>query len=517
MKRAYEVVIIGAGPVGMALAALLGRLGVEVLIVDRLNAIQTDPRAIALDNEALRILAMCGLELDDLDLVHIPAVNYLSPIFGQFGRMNTVESIDTLPPLVTFFQPDLEASLAAKAANAASVSVLRGVEAHVIENSESGVRVQIKTVADGAEQEVDARFVVACDGASSPTRQSLGIEFSGVSYSQDWLIVDALDVPEPVEQITFYCDPTRPAPHMPAPGGRQRWEFMLHPGESQEDFMQDAKIKELLQPWTVFDHITIERKAVYRFHARLAASFDKGSVFLAGDAAHVTPPFAGQGLVSGLRDVANLGWKLKSVIRNELPASVLSSYTQERKPHARKMIRLAQFLGELIMPSSKLKAAFVHGLAKFISVLPVVHKAFTDMKVKPQNTFSEGLFLKTRSKGAFTAGSHLPQWWLQTEQDELRRSDEVFGSHFICLGINCNPAVLLSDELRQQWEALGGGFKTLSTASSSNLHAECWCVKDQCLTAGQEILLLRPDRVILATCNTKNLDRLMRETLQLLA
>jgi 3-(3-hydroxy-phenyl)propionate hydroxylase len=517
MKRSYEVVIIGAGPVGMAMAALLGRFDIHVLIVDRLDAIQTDPRAIALDNEALRILKMCGLGLEDLDLVRIPAVNYLSPIFGRFGRMNTVEPIDTLPPLVTFFQPDLEASLAEKAQDAASVDVLRGVHAQVIENSESGVRVRIQNLGDGSEQDVNARFVVACDGASSATRQVLGIEFSGISYSQDWLIVDALGVPEPVEEITFYCDPARPAPHMPAPGDRQRWEFMLHPGESQEEFMQDAKIKELLKPWTKFEDIRVERKAVYRFHARLADTFQIKSVFLAGDAAHVTPPFAGQGLVSGLRDVANLGWKLKAVLRGELPVDVLASYTQERKPHAGKMIRLAQFLGELIMPSSRLKATLVHGLAKFVGLLPVVHTVFTDMKVKPQNTFDDGLFLKGRAKGVFASGSHLPQWWLQSAQGERQRSDEMFGDRFLCVGVDCNPSSLLDDDLRQQWHALGGDFVSLATPEKATKIAGYWQLDGKDLPKPQDVLILRPDRLIMGVCDASTLRPLMQKAIQLLS
>lgn len=517
MDHDYEVVIIGAGPVGMAMAALLGRFGVHVLVVDRLYAIQTDPRAIALDNEALRILAMCGLVLEDLDLVTIPAVNYRSPFFGRFGRMNTSDSVDTLPPLVTFFQPALEASLAAQAQVTGSVQVLRGARAQVIENSEAGALVRVHDLEDGTERDLKARFVVACDGAGSATRQSLGVDFLGVSYSQDWLIVDALNVPESVEEITFYCDPARPAPHMPAPGGRQRWEFMLHPGESQDEFMEDAKIKDLLRPWTTFEHITVERKAVYRFHARLADRFQVGSVFLAGDAAHVTPPFAGQGLVSGLRDVANLGWKLKAVLRREVSVGVLASYTQERKPHAGKMIRLAQFLGELIMPSSRVKAIFVHGLAKFIGLLPVVHTVFTDMKVKPQNTFDDGLFLKGGLRGALAAGAHLPQWWLQTAAGDRKRSDEVFGIRFVCVGINWDPRNCIGEELRQQWQGLGGEFVCLSTPGRASKVAGDWLVEGEDLPKSEVALILRPDRLILASSKATRLEVVMQKAIGLLS
>ena len=153
-------------------------------------------------------------------------------------------------------------------------------------------------------------ILVGADGANSLVRRLLGLDFEGRTFPQDWLIVDALDVPNPVDHCEFICDPRRPTPHMVAPGGRQRWEFMLKPGERPEEMERPESVRRLLAPWCDVDQIRVERTAVYRFQAREARSFSEGRCFLAGDAAHVTPPFAGQGLVAGLRDVANLRWKL---------------------------------------------------------------------------------------------------------------------------------------------------------------------------------------------------------------
>ncbi len=211
-------------------------------------------------------------------------------------------------------------------------------------------------------------------------RRLLGLEFEGRTFAQDWLIVDALDVPNPIDHCEFICDPRRPTPHMVAPGGRQRWEFMLKPGERPEEMERPESVRRLLAPWCDVDQIRIERTAVYRFHAREAKSFSKGRCFLAGDAAHVTPPFAGQGLVAGLRDVANLAWKLAWVIRGQADERILDSYDAERRPHARKIINLARFLGALVMPSNRAAAFVVHGLMRAIRLLPAGRALFDELE-----------------------------------------------------------------------------------------------------------------------------------------
>ncbi len=254
-----DVLIVGYGPVGAAIAGLLGRYGVRTLVVDRLPGIWMTPRAIALDNEALRILQMVGLPEDAFAKVVIPQVRMHSPHFGEFARINTRGTIDGHPKLVTFYQPELERALRAYAEGQPSVTARTGVEMVRFEEDGDGVRVAVRTSA-GVEAVVRARYLVGADGASSNVRAAIGLDFEGETYGADWLIVDAAGVPDNIDHIEFLCNPDRPTPHMVAPGGRTRWEFMLKPGETREEMETDGAIARLLEPWAKADEIEIRAK-----------------------------------------------------------------------------------------------------------------------------------------------------------------------------------------------------------------------------------------------------------------
>ncbi|MFZ5605371.1 MAG: bifunctional 3-(3-hydroxy-phenyl)propionate/3-hydroxycinnamic acid hydroxylase, partial [Pseudomonadota bacterium] len=364
-----DVLIVGYGPVGAAVAALLGRYGVRTTVIDKGQDVLMMPRAIALDNEALRILQMAGLDDQSFERIGIQQVRMHSPYMGQFGRVNTSGTIDGHPKLVTFYQPDLEKALRNKVAQHACVNIQYRCELVDLQQLPDSVEAVIRN-ADGQEQRISARFVVGADGANSKVRELIGQSFEGQTYSEDWLIVDANQRgKKAIDHVEFLCDPRRPTPHMLAPGGRERWEFMLLPGETREQMEKPEKLAELLSPWIKPDELTIERQAVYRFHARCCDRFQKGRIFLVGDAAHITPPFVGQGLVAGLRDAANLSWKLSAVVSGRSPEKILDSYDQERRPHARKMIDLAKMMGKLVMPSTTTKAVAVHGLMRMLRVV----------------------------------------------------------------------------------------------------------------------------------------------------
>ncbi|HSW20990.1 MAG TPA: bifunctional 3-(3-hydroxy-phenyl)propionate/3-hydroxycinnamic acid hydroxylase [Ramlibacter sp.] len=450
----FDVLVVGLGPVGAALANLLAGYGVRVLAIDQAREIFMKPRAIALDNEALRILQMVGVREGDFATIGIPQVQYHSALFGRFARIDTSRVIDGHPALVTFHQPELETVLRSKLAQAPTACALPGTALEAFEDDGMGVTARLRD-RGGKRFEVRARFLVGADGASSLVRRSLGLDFPGASCAQDWLIVDATDVPDPVDHCEFVCDPRRPTPHMPAPGGRQRWEFMLHAGETREQMESPDSVKRLLAPWCDASRIRIERTAVYRFHARAAAAFSKGRCFLAGDAAHITPPFAGQGLVAGLRDVANLGWKLAWVIRGQAAESILASYDQERRPHARKIIHLARFLGALVMPRNRLSAFLIHGTMRLLGVLPGTRALFEDLKIKPQNTFDSGLFRRgpaTRLRG----GATFAQAWVRGPASAPMLSDDALGARWALVGFGVDPARHIAAELLARWKAMGG-------------------------------------------------------------
>ena len=226
-----EVLVVGFGPVGATIANLLGRYGVRTLAIDAATEIFPQPRAIALDNEALRILQAAGLSEGAFETIAIPEVRYRSPYVGQLARLETGGCLDGHPKLVTFYQPELESELRSRAREHPSVTVELGIELVEFAEVEGGVRARLREL-DGKEHTVHAKYLVGADGAKSRVRKALGVGFDGRSYAEDWLIVDAKRDSSSLDHIEFLCDPRRPAPHMPAPGGRERWEFMLHPGES---------------------------------------------------------------------------------------------------------------------------------------------------------------------------------------------------------------------------------------------------------------------------------------------
>ena len=514
-----EVLIVGAGPVGTTMANLCGRLNIRTLMIDALPEIQNQPRAIALDNEALRILQLSGLDETSFSRVVIPEVRLHSPIFGQFARMNTRSIIDGHPMLITFYQPELEHALHHSLANYQSVQVARPVTWIKTEEVNDGC-VCFLRMSDGSIQEVRTTYVIGADGASSPIRNSLGIGFGGSTYQEDWLIVDVLKAERNIDHIEFLCDPRRPAPHMPAPDGRQRWEFMLHPGETRDEMLQEQKIRDLLKPWANLNQVEIERKAVYRFHARTANQFNSGRTFLIGDAAHVTPPFIGQGLVAGLRDTANLAWKLASVIQGHSSARILESYNTERQPHARAMIRLARWMGKLVMPRNSLAAFITHGIARLMTLTPGLRKLIVDIRIKPKNRFTHGLFAPGSWANRFEHGNHVMQGRLRNNKGEIWQSDDVLGMELQLIGIGIDPMKQLSKSDIKVWNSLGGKSLMIEANRSAYSSKNAWIDVDDAFGASGLkqgwIIAIRPDKVVMADGAPKDAGRIVNTVENLL-
>jgi 3-(3-hydroxy-phenyl)propionate hydroxylase len=518
-----DVIVVGLGPVGAVMANMLGRYGLRVMVVDQGSEIYKLPRAISFDHEALRILQWAGVQDGEFATVAIPQVQYHSPMFGRFIRMNTAKKIDDHPMIVTFYQPEFEELMRKKLKNFPNVDIRLKTTLKSIKDDGEVVHAILQTENQGC-QTIRARFLIGTDGASSSVRNLLNIQFAGQSYSQDWLIVDATRVSKPIDHIEFLCDPQRPTPHMVAPGGRQRWEFMLQPHETREMMEAKDNIRKLLSRWDSLENIEIERTAVYRFHALLAASFSKGRCFLAGDAAHVTPPFAGQGLVAGLRDVANLTWKMAWVVRGHSKLQILNSYNEERRPHAKKIINLARILGSVIMPSNRMKAFLIHGLIRLIRVLPVGRTFFDDVKIKPENTFSKGLFSTKRGPRHLTPGSSFPQFVVrQTLDGQHIRSDDAIGPHFSIIGFGSDPLKHLHPDLLANWRQIGGNV----IHWCSNQHSEMVVgASHRIHSLGNQgypgnapngwAVILRPDRCVLVEGPAEFADDLIRKALALI-
>lgn len=519
LPAATDVLVIGYGPVGAALAALLGRYGVETLVVDKVKDVVLMPRAIALDNEALRILQMAGLDESSFDRIAIPEVKMHCPYLGQFGRVNTSGSIDGHPKLVTFYQPDLERALRRQAEQFHGVTIGTGYELVDLCQAADGVTAILKEET-GNQFEVVARYLVGADGAGSRVRTLIGQDFQGQTYAEDWLIVDASQRDgKAIDHVEFICNPERPTPHMPAPGGRERWEFMLQPGETREEMERPEKVAELLSPWIKSEELIIERKAVYRFHARCCDRFQEGHVFLVGDAAHITPPFVGQGLVAGLRDVANLGWKLAWVLHGQATPKLLDSYDQERRPHAKKMIELAKFMGHLVMPRNAPSAVAIHGAMRAVRHIPPVRAHLEELKIKPANRFRYGFFFPGRARTKLRRGGQLPQDWVR-HGDRICLSDDVLGDHFTIVGFGIDPRSLLDASLCARWRAHKGQFLQIGLRGQRPVSDMVFAEDlSDVLVPGVPrgwIAVIRPDRVIMHEGPTRKAVTITKRCLDVL-
>ncbi|MFJ9779095.1 bifunctional 3-(3-hydroxy-phenyl)propionate/3-hydroxycinnamic acid hydroxylase [Amycolatopsis sp. NPDC101161] len=354
------VVIIGAGPTGLTAATLLAQYGVECLVLDRWETIYPRPRAVHLDDEICRILGRLGvfeefsaiswrcngLRLVDRDL-HVLAEFRRDAAHGRHGY----------PEASMFDQPELEALLLSGLKRHSAATLRVGAEVTSLAPDAGGVRVAFTE--SGRGDSVLAKYVLGCDGANSLTRTSIGAVLRDLGFTQRWLVVDIrtdaeLGAWEGVHQVS---DPARAATYMRVGENRYRWEFQLADGETAGDYRAPATLLPLLKPWTgetPADRLEIVRVAEYTFRAQVADRWRDRRVFLLGDAAHLTPPFIGQGMGAGMRDAMNLAWKLAGVLNGTLAETVLGSYETERKPHATTMIRLAKLMGTAMTEGGEL-------------------------------------------------------------------------------------------------------------------------------------------------------------------
>jgi 2-polyprenyl-6-methoxyphenol hydroxylase-like FAD-dependent oxidoreductase len=419
-----DVLICGLGPVGQLLALLLDGLGVSVVAFDRADAPYDLPRAAVVDDEVLRIFQAAGVVREVLDASQPqPAVSFVNRKGRATLVFRTVDGALGYPPLVSIHQPSFERVMVA-ALERRGVHLRWGCELDSFDQRTDGVSVSLRPVAGGAPQDVTARYLVGCDGARSTLRSRLGIEFGGSTFAQRWLVVDGL-VDRPLAKVPhphFIGDLGRPAVSLPMSPGRHRWEWMLHPGEDPEPFLDHARIRSLMARWIAGEQVEIERAVVYTFHARRAARWRDGRVLLAGDAAHVTPPFVGQGFGAGARDAANLAWKLDAVLRGA-PESLLDSYQAERYPHVKKMQNFAIRWGGIVQTTQPRTGRIRDGVIAALDRSGIL--GLLQAHAKPLPTAAAGAFAARPHRLPFmrTVGALFPQ-----PEVEGRPLDERLGN-----------------------------------------------------------------------------------------
>jgi 3-(3-hydroxy-phenyl)propionate hydroxylase len=388
-----EVVVVGAGPVGMTAAALLAARGVRTTLLERNATTSDEPKAISLDDEALRVYQRAGL-VDRLLKIIVPGTGtryYDAAGRSVFQARSPWTYRFGYPFKNPFAQPDLERVLHEHVRAAPEVTVRMSAEVTGLAEDSTGVEVQYSTPAGPGR--VRARFLLGCDGGRSIVRRSLGVKMIGRSYPDAWLVADVTGDRHDERYGMHHGDPTRPHVIIPGRGGRCRYEFLLHPGEDDAEQPDFALVERLLAPFRTITPAQVERAVTYRFHALVADRLQVGRAFLLGDAAHMMPPFAGQGLNSGLRDAANLEWKVADVLAGRLDPAALASYETERRPHAEATVRLSERLGRVVMTTDRRFAR--RRDAFFARVLrdPVSRAYFEEMRYRPPHAYPAGLLL----------------------------------------------------------------------------------------------------------------------------
>lgn len=469
-----DVLISGLGPVGAVLAIYLARIGIGVIAVERDTQVYPLPRAAHLDHETMRLLHLAG-GADAVLAASQPLSTYEfraadGALLMGFAPGRGIAPTG-FPPSSMFHQPTLEHALRARLTALDLVSARVGHTLVAYAAHEDGVRAQIEGP-DGP-YEVEAKFLVGCDGGASLVRKHAGIELEDMGFDEPWLVVDAR-LKNGLRNLSTVglqlCDPARPVTSMPMAPGRHRWEFMMRPGETAEDVSSDARIDELVAPFVDPAHVEIERRAVYRFHAVRAREWRKGRVVLAGDAAHQMPPFMGQGLCSGVRDAANLGWKLAAILQGRAAPVLLDSYQVERAPHVQSITEIAVFMGQLVCTQDDARAA----------------ARDRDMTAKPEaDRFSAMPGLAGLASGIVaghaSAGAVFPEPWLG-EGASRRRLDEDAG--LAPLLVTRGP---VAASLTSRFAA-GGGF-AIEAGALADAEGDL-----EALMAGAGAILVRPDR-----------------------
>lgn len=352
----HDVAIVGCGPVGVVLAGLLAGRGLRVIAIDRDLDLFPLPRAAHFDHEIMRVLQELGCA-DDVapSTIVNPGMDFLTADRQVLLSMRPEGPTPSgWPASILFHQPGFERTLRA-AAVARGAELRLGVAVERVDDLSDRAAVHL---ADGSS--LSAHYVVGCDGARSLVRKQLGIAMDDLQFEEPWLVVDVLladGTPPPSELTLQVCDPARPHTLVPMPAPRFRFEFMLLPGESAAEIDTPDRARALMSAWVDPDGVTVERSAVYTFHGLIATAWRQGRVLLAGDAAHQTPPFLGQGMCAGIRDAANLAWKLDLVIRGAAADALLDTYQAEREPQVRAIVGAAVGFGRVICTTDAVAAA----------------------------------------------------------------------------------------------------------------------------------------------------------------
>ncbi len=506
LKSNYPIVIAGAGPAGLTLANLLGTQGIEVLLVERNASTVHEPRAVSIDDESLRTMQAAGL-VEEVRSAIVPGYgsHYLSPGGICFAKVEPTGRPYGYPRRNAFRQPILESQLLEGLARFPCVTTRFCCTLTGFTQSHEAVSCDLLDE-DGTARRVTCAYLVGCDGASSTIRKLLAIALEGTSFKERWLIVDLENSESETHHTKVFCDPLRPCIALPGPDRTRRYEFKLHDHERDEDLLDPVTVDRLLATHCADPRSIVRRKVVYTFHARMATRWSEGRVFLAGDAAHLTPPFAGQGMNSGLRDVHNLFWKLAAVLRGRAGPRLLDSYEDERRDHAWQMIELALRMGHIMAPRNLLTAMAMQLGFLALHLCPPARDYVAEMKYKPKPRFAAGFLVPDGRPARRTlVGRLFPQPQLRRADGTLALLDDLIGNEFCLLAYDIAPEALGAAFRLPVWDRLGARRVLVLPPGANPKPAEFIVAIDEAGSLAKtlapyagHLLLLRPDHYVAA-------------------
>lgn len=539
---ATDVLIVGAGPCGVTLANLLALWDVRAIVLDAEPEIYPHPRAVGIDDESLRTYQTIGVVERLLeDITQNTPIRY----YTSWGRLmaHVEPSVRPFgwPRRNNFLQPLFEATLRERLAASESVVLRAGSTLTSYEQESEGVRAVVEDV-DGTSSVISARYLIGADGGRSVVRGIAGIEMSGSTAPQKWLVVDVVDDDLDAPYSAVYCDPERPVLMVPLPYAHRRFEFKLLPGEDEVALTDPARVlRELVAPrYPAGSHPRVLRSTVYWHHSRTAERFRDRRVFLAGDAAHMQPPFFGQGMNSGIRDATNLAWKLAFVLGGHGGEALLDTYDSERRAHASTMVQFATRMGELYSPRNRLTERARDLAFRGAQKIPGARDYILQMKYKPMPRYVQGAVLPyTGPVADAPVGTMFGQPDVETVDGSRVKLDDVLGTSFAVLGLHLDPEALLGPEARAWWRASGARFvhvlaprggtgpepgerrkrSTDEGAAGSSVQVEDvdgglrdWMLR----RPGDDVIVLRPDRYVAAVCSRDELESVTARLRELL-
>lgn len=515
----YDLIIVGAGPVGMMIANLAGPSGMRILVLEQLEELIDYPRGVGMDDECLRVFQTAGLAEE--------AVRHTFPNQWMDFRTARGHSFASIQPRAqpfgwarrnAFIQPLIDKVLFNGLSRFENIDILFGHEMTGLSNTDSGVEV-VARASGGAERRFSSAYLVGCDGGRSLTRKIAGIEFEGQTNSTRWLVIDIAKDPIGAPNSILICDPARPYVSIALPHGIRRLEFMVKTDETEERLSSKEGLRELLlvampDP----DSAQIIRSRVYTHHARLAKKFRSGRVILAGDAAHLMPVWQGQGYNSGIRDANNLAWKIIAVFRQGAEDFLLETYEQERREHAKAMISLSTLVGLIFSPTNRLLAALRDVVFSILNSIPPIRDYVVQMQFKPMPQYTRGVVVQ-KSPASSAVGRLFIQPHVSLKDGRVVRLDDIIGYRFAIVAWASDPTFYMNDEARTLWRRLHG--RTLVARSPGELTSGVEDISPETTLIGDGsmalkdwfafedvgIAILRPDRFVAAVCSPQDISK----------